>query len=214
MAHFVALAEANAIISAAAALFGSLIGVSGALLVQRYLVAATRVRERYKSLRGAYATFVAAQHTWVSLCKNSYINSLGTEGAAHNLVFPIDEQLASVVPEELHETVAAHVQTASQRDLDHRREQQNALNERFGDVAEEIHRTFVQLFMLDPSSRRKEEVRRRYHLARNVPDAYRAAIKDKSERANVAIISKTVLEDRGLACPNRCGVRPRRRAGA
>lgn len=183
-----------ALITAGAALFGALIGVSGALMVQRYLVATARVREKYKALRDAYASLVSAEHTYISICKNSYENDLGVQRVASRIASPVNDRLQEVTPQERLAEMGEQIRDQAIADLSHRRELQLTLNTRLGDAAEEMHRAFVLIFLLDLSPTRKAKVRDLHQRVRNVPAAYKEAVKDKNLREEAKSIPKQALD--------------------
>lgn len=143
-------------------LVGALFGVCGALMAQRYVVSANKVREKYKALRDAYSTFVFSAHLCATVAKNLYDTDmqledtlhLSTPSARRKLLKSYEgaelERMAMVLESFNAETRALLMQTS------------HSLNARFGDASAEMFRCFTVVFMLDKSQSRRDEVRARY----------------------------------------------------
>lgn len=146
-----------AVVGLLVTLLVGLVGVCGALMAQQYIVAANRVKEKFKALREAYASFVAGQHTHSSLWKAQHNNQKTPAMWLGKIAARLGE-----LPPQLRTTAGPELMKRAEEGIQSSYAQALSLNERIAEAAGDIHKQYAFLFMLDHSPERREQVRTKY----------------------------------------------------
>lgn len=180
------------LITAGVGIFASIVGVYGALSVQRYIVTANAVREKYKTLRETYACFASTLHTYITVSRSLVKNHVAHKTISDEKKKQLDRSTNRDATTEDRYAHLVKINSILEKDIDHIHKMHLILNEQENEAIVEIHRTHAIIVMLERNPSRRETFKSYYNKCRNAFVTIKAAL-DQPNGENIDAVNNDMI---------------------